>query len=114
MPLNTATLSGSRFSCASAIWIPVRIPKSPHPGHQSLCRSDLKSLTVSFLTGASTDIRHHHFRLRLGRAVEARAQRGDHLVLAERTTVELQHAVLDPDAGVLREDRAELTGVVLF
>src|SRR2546429_8983573 len=111
MPLKTASLSGSICSCCSAIWIPVRMPKSPQPGHQSLCRSLLYSLSVIGLAGALMDMSHHRFCFRSD--VHAR-ERADHLVLAERTTVELVDTVRDHHAGLLLHELRELTDVVFL
>src|ERR687888_1939339 len=64
---------------------------------------------VSF-TGALTDIGHHRFYL----AGERVRERADHLVLAERPAVELVDPVLDEEAGLGRDVRRKLAGVVLL
>src|SRR2546422_3995443 len=46
MPLTIATFDGSSCISARVIWIDRRMPKSPQPGHQSLCTSVWKSATL--------------------------------------------------------------------
>jgi hypothetical protein len=41
MPENIVALCDGTCMSASAIWIAFNIPKSPHPGHQSLWTSVL-------------------------------------------------------------------------
>src|SRR3989442_674018 len=43
-------LLGSMLISARAIWTALSMPKSPHPGHQSLCASVLSSESLSAMS----------------------------------------------------------------
>src|SRR5208337_4717447 len=46
-PETTTVRDGSTFISVRAIWTALRIPKSPHPGHQSLCAVVFRSESLS-------------------------------------------------------------------
>src|SRR5947209_16256465 len=97
MPETIVTRWGSIFSSARAIWIVRRIPKSPHPGHQSLWTSVAKSdgfRICSRATGQHRPLRRLLADDRLDRVVQLRVRHRAAVVLqderSEEHTSELQ------------------------
>src|SRR2546428_6420441 len=94
---------GSIFSSARAIWIVRRMPKSPHPGHQSLWTSVAKSegfRICSRATGQHRPLRGLPADDILDRVVQFR--------VGHRAAVVLQDEVGHLDAAVLSDDAREL------
>src|SRR2546425_1264535 len=96
-------LLGSMLISASAIWTALRIPKSPHPGHQSLCASVLSSESLS-ATGQDHLLGSIPFRDKLDSLVD--------LLRGHRAAVVLHDVLLYRDARPLPDQPPELTRVV--
>src|SRR5438128_11729546 len=103
MPETIVTRWGSIFSSARAIWIVRRIPKSPHPGHQSLWTSVAKSAT--FRTGLNA-IRQH--LLPGGRPLRDVPEGGRELRARHRPPIVLEDLVGRLDPGLLPDEPAHV------
>src|SRR3989454_3076806 len=103
IPETITVLLGSMLISASAIWTALRMPKSPHPGHQSLCASVLSSESLSAMS------QHHScgslsFRDKLDSVVD--------LLRGHWATVVLHDILLYGDASLLPDQPPELPRVV--
>src|SRR5271157_2537838 len=102
-PDTTTVLLGSTFISARAIWTALRIPKSPQPGHQSLCTVVFRSVNLS------ASFQHQPFR---SLSVRDQPDGAVHFLAGHRPAVVLDDELLDRDAGPLSEDPNQLSGVV--
>src|SRR2546426_899578 len=107
MPEKIATLCFSIFRSARAIWIAFRIPKSPHPGHQSLWTSVWKSAGFNTVSGAMAQ----HLPLG-GLADEDLTDGGVELRARHRAARELHDRVRDERSRVLADQAGEGRRVV--
>src|SRR5713226_2721042 len=92
----------------------LRMPKSPHPGHQSTWTSVLYSCNANFLgaaAAAASGMGDHDLLLLVG---QGRPHALDDLVAREGPAVVLQHVVIEDDARLLGNQCAELRRVVVF
>src|SRR2546425_1569122 len=107
MPEIIATLYGGIWSWKSACWMELRMPKSPHPGHQSTWTSVLYCCSANFFgAGAVASGMGHHDRfLLLG---EGRPHALDDLIAREGPAVVLENVVVEGHTGLLRNQGAEL------
>src|SRR5439155_14725209 len=105
-----ATLYGGTWSWNRACWIELRIPKSPQPGHQSTWTSVLYSWRLNFLAGvAVSGMGDHHLLLSLRQGL---ANSLDDLVPREWPAIVFQDPVVERNAGLFPDQRAQLPGVV--
>src|SRR5574340_770798 len=89
-PETTTVLDGSTFISASAIWTALRMPKSPHPAHQSLCADVFRSESLSAM------LQHQFFR---SLSVVDHLKCVVDLLGRHRPSVVLDDELVDGDAG---------------
>src|SRR5712664_2454660 len=92
----------------------LRMPKSPHPGHQSTWTSVLYSCSANFLgaaAAAASGMGHHDLLLLVG---QGRPHALDDLVAREGPAVVLQDVVVEGDAGLLGDQGTELRRVIVL
>src|ERR1700737_1519467 len=114
MPEIIAILYGGIWSWYRACWIELRMPKSPHPGHQSTWTSVLYCCRTNFF-GAAADaasgMGHHDLLLLFGK-------RGTHAlddpVARERPGGVFQDVSVEGGTGLVGDQGAELRRVVVF
>src|SRR5271157_3291246 len=102
-PDTTTVLLGSTFISARAIWTALRIPKSPQPGHQSLCTDVFRSVNLS------ASFQHQPFR---SLSVRDQPDGAVHFLAGHRPSVVFDDELLDRDTGPLAHDSDQLAGVV--
>src|SRR6266550_6458245 len=113
MPEIIATRWGGICSWKSACWMELRMPKSPQPGHQSTWTSVLYCCSANFFgaAAAASGMGHHDLLLLLGKR---RSHALDDLVPRKWPAVVLEDVVVERDTGLLRNQRAELRGVIVL
>src|SRR5258708_38696323 len=92
----------------------LRMPKSPHPGHQSTWTSVLYSCSANFLgaaAAAASGMGHHDLLLLLG---QGRPHALDDLVPRKGPAVVLQDVVVEGDTRLLGNEGAELRRVIVL
>src|SRR5438132_6456520 len=92
----------------------LRMPKSPHPGHQSTWTSVLYCCSANFLgaaAAAASGMGHHDLLLLFG---ERRPHTLDDLVARKGPAVVLEDVVVERHAGLLGDEGAELRRVIVL
>src|SRR5438132_14257272 len=91
----------------------LRMPKSPHPGHQSTWTSVLYCCRANFLgaAAAASGMGHHDLLLLLG---QGRAHALDDLVARKWPAVVLQDVVVERDTRLLGNQGPQLGRVIVL